>query len=262
MANPVTKASVEEAREIRDLEIRDRRGAHQGENTLSKADVIQVSFMLLFLATITAIGTIILGFHNPDAAIMCNWIGVGGTLIMGLAPLFVPSLRKGNATWSIIFSVFEGLMAGGLTFNIAEMSILDTPGWILVLQALVATVVVFFLSLVLYSSGTIRVTQKMRSFLFIATLSLAAVYGLNLLSATVFDNNFLFGHGWLPIIIAVVAIILAALSLINNFNSMDMMIKANVGQSFKWSLGQGFMADIVWMYVEILRLLFLTSRQN
>ena len=233
----------------------------QSNKALSRADVVGASLIGLGVVILVASLVIYYGSQNPALGSMANLIGIIGVFAMGFVAAFSKKVQQGSAPFTIIFAIFEGLMAGGFTFAIGNITTSDgTPGWKLVLTALVATGGLFLFSQLFYASGLIKINQKFKSFVLLATAGMAIMYLGNFLIAMIFGTNLLFGQGPIPIIIALVAIVLACMNLIVNFHNVDTAVQQRAPQQLKWAIGLSFVLDLVWLYMEILRLLYLLNR--
>ena len=110
--------------------------------------------------------------------------------------------------------------------------------------------------LILYRANVIRCTDKFRSVIFIATLSIAAVYLINFIGS--------FFHMHVPLIdasspagiaVSVGICIVAALNLIIDFDFIERGAQNMLPKDYEWFGAFGLMVTIVWLYLEILRLL-------
>ena len=128
----------------------------------------------------------------------------------------------------------------------------------IVLQAIIGTISLFFVAMLLYGSKIIDVNKKFTSFVMYASMGFGAMYLVNFVISLFTGTNLLFSSGPIPIIIGVLAIILGCLSLLVDLKNVDVATKAGVPSQFKWTLAVGFMTSIVWIYMEILRVLYLT----
>src|SRR5690606_27026889 len=141
--------------------------------------------------------------------------------------------------------MFENMQIGGSSLN----------G--IVAQAILGTLGVFAVALFAYRSGKVRVTPKFRRGALIALGGYAVFCLVNLL-AQVFgwsDSPFGFRDGWLGIAIGLFAIGLAAVMLILDFDFVEQGVKAGLPAKFAWTAAFGLTVTLVWLYIEMLRLL-------
>lgn len=238
-------------------------GNNQGD-FLTRQGVVGATLLLLLVVAATSFAVINLGQTNPGLAISLNLVGIFGTIIMGLVIAFNQKAQRGSALFSIVFSIFEGLMVGGFTYSIGmNLNIQGESGFNIVLQAIIGTIGLFFVSMFLYGTNIINVNNRFTTFVVYASLGFGAMYMINLIIALITGTNLLFSSGPIPIIIGVVAIILGCMSLMVDLKNVDTATQAGVPSQFKWTLAVGLMTSIVWIYMEILRVLYLSvTRQS
>ncbi len=175
-------------------------------------------------------------------------LGMIGALVMVLIVCFGPKNRFLPITTSL-YALFEGLLLGSISamFNKAY------PG--IVSQAVLGTIFTIFGMYLLYATKIIKVTATFQKVVVISTFAIFAVY------LTQFILGFfhlgipgLFSNTPLGIAISVGVIAVAALNLILDFNFIE-SFNGRVPAYFEWYGGFSLMVTIVWLYVEILRLL-------
>lgn len=226
---------------------------------LTRSNVVRATLFLLLIVSVTAYGVIKIGKDNPSLALSMNLVGVFGAIIMGMVISFNHKAQRGSAILSTIFAIFEGLMVGGFTYSIGmNINIQGSNGINIVLQAIIGTISLFFVAMFLYGSRIIDVNKKFTSFVIYASMGFGAMYLVNLGISLITGTNLLFSSGPIPIIIGVLAIILGCLSLLVDLKNVDVATNAGVPSQFKWTLAIGLMTSIVWIYMEILRVLYLT----
>ncbi|RMF00908.1 MAG: Bax inhibitor-1/YccA family protein, partial [Bacteroidetes bacterium] len=125
------------------------------------------------------------------------------------------------------------------------------------------TMAVFFMMLFLYKSGTIKVTQKFRSGVIMATGAVLLVYIVNIV-LSLFGVNMPFLHegGLMGIGISLVIIGIAALNLMLDFDNFDTGEQVGAPAYYEWYFAMGLLVTLVWLYVEILRLLSILSSSD
>lgn len=256
MSSPVLKTAVGDRLQL-------------GRTVLNRSDVItrdavvMATLAALSVCIATILATVYIGLSiSPGLAVMMNYVGIGGSLLMIAILALSPEMRKKAKIPTFIMAFFQGLMLGGFTFSIGAQTIQGVPGWNLVSQAVIGTVALFFIALFLYRSGIVRVSSGFTKFLMIAVGGFGALYGINLVISLFTGTNFLMSDGPIPIIIGVVAIVLGTLTLIQDFKSIDDMVEAGSPEQFKWALAAGLVSSLVWLYMEILRVLYLIARQR
>ncbi len=197
-------------------------------------------------------------YSNPQEAFsaVSVWLLVGGIggFITALITTFSP--QRANVT-APIYAVFEGLFLGGISAFFESMY----PG--LVMRAVALTFGVFVVMLLLYRSGKIRATGKFRMGVMAATGGIALVYFISFIAGMFGANlGFLYGNSTLSIGISLVVVAVAALNLILDFDFIEQGAAAGAPRFMEWYGAFGLMVTLVWLYLELLRLLakFASSR--
>lgn len=161
------------------------------------------------------------------------------------------------------FSLAEGVFVGGFS------AILETRFEGIVIQAVLATLVVFGVTLALFANGKVRASKRATKIFMIAGISYAAFslvnFGLMITGAN--DNAWglrseeIFGIP-LGLIIAPLAILLAAYSLVLDFTSVKQGVEAGAPRILGWKAAFGLVLTIVWLYIEFLRLIAILRGSN
>jgi len=182
--------------------------------------------------------------------------GIAATLVLGLVIAFKKTI---SVPLIVGYAVVEGLMVGAISFTYSTL--FDPPGTPvfegIVAQAVLATLSVFAGMLLAYKTGLIKVTAKFRRIVTMAVIGYA-IFALINLGYVLFFNGSPFGFGGsgaLGIGISLFAIGLASMSLALDFDSIDRAIAAGAPQKYSWLLAHGLIVTLVWLYLEILRLL-------
>ena len=170
-------------------------------------------------------------------------------------------LRK---TWAPItaplYAFAEGLFIGGISILLEA----TYPG--IVIPAVSLTVGIFVAFLLIYRSHLIRVTDKLRIAVFAATGGIAVVYlaslVLNLVGVQVsYLNEALAGSGVLGIAVNVLVIGIAAFNLLLDFDLAERGVAARAPKYMEWYVAFALLVTLVWLYIEILRLLSRLARR-
>ena len=144
----------------------------------------------------------------------------------------------------------EGLFLGGISavFNVSY------PG--IVIQAVLATFATMFSMLGLYRMGVIKCTDKFRSIVFISTISIAVLYLMQWIGSFFhYSIPAIFGTGTIGIGFSILVVGIAALNLILDFDFIEKGSQAMLPKDYEWYGAFGLMVTLVWLYIEILRLL-------
>ena len=188
---------------------------------------------------------------NPEdgAAAVMPWVIGGG--IGGLIAALVTAFRPKSAGISApIYAVFEGLLLGGIS-AIFEAKF---PG--VVMRAVALTLAVFFAMLFLYRSGIIKVTKKLQMGIFAATAGIAVVYLVSFIGGFFgMEFSFLHGNSNFSIGFSLVVVAIAALNLVMDFSFIERATESGAPKYMEWYGAFGLMVTLIWLYLEILRLL-------
>ena len=128
------------------------------------------------------------------------------------------------------------------------------PG--IVVQALAGTVMVAVGVLIVYKVGAIRVTPKFTRIVFAATLGVFGLMIVNLIAYLFTPNGLgLRSGGTLAIVFSLLCIGIAAMNLVIDFDMVEQGIRRGADEKFAWYASFGILVTLVWLYIEILRLL-------
>lgn len=168
--------------------------------------------------------------------------------IVALFGIFKPHLAKVTAP---LYSLFEGLVLGSISLLFER----SYPG--IVLQAIALTFGVFVAMLVVYKTQLIRVNEKFAIGLFAATVGIMLVYMANLLFHLLTGHGFGFLGSSSPFSIgfSLFVVAVAALNLVLDFDFIVRQSRRGTPRELEWYAAFGLMVTLVWLYVEILRLL-------
>ena len=175
---------------------------------------------------------------------------VGGVL-GGFATALVTIFKKEWAPVTApIYAALEGLAIGGLS------ALLEAQYHGIVLQAVGLTFSVMVAMLVAYRTGLIKVTDKFRMMVVAATGAIALMYVVTLVLAF-FGTTVPFIHesGTAGIIVSLVIVAVAALNLALDFDFIEQAAGVGAPKYVEWYAAFGLMVTLIWLYLEILRLL-------
>jgi uncharacterized YccA/Bax inhibitor family protein len=180
------------------------------------------------------------------------WISLFVALGFALACIFAPRTARFTAP---LYALAEGVFLGA----ISKAYEVQWSG--IVLQAILATMAVFVVCLALYVSGAVKVTNKFIFVVMAATAGIFLLYFVSfLLSIFGVDLTFWNEPSALGIGISVVICFVAALNLFVDFEMIRRMVVAGAPKGMEWVGAFGITVTIVWLYLELLRLLSLLRR--
>jgi uncharacterized YccA/Bax inhibitor family protein len=170
-----------------------------------------------------------------------------GGLVLSLVGIFKPTTTPIVAP---CYAAMEGWVLGA----ISVMYNVRYPG--LPATAVVLTFSVLGLFLVLYATRIVQVTNGMRVAIIAATGGICVVYVIAMLLSFFHVNvPFVFGSGTLGIVFSLVVCGIAAFNFFLDFNAIESYIRAGAPKYMEWYSGMALMITLVWLYLEILRLL-------
>jgi uncharacterized YccA/Bax inhibitor family protein len=174
--------------------------------------------------------------------------GMFGGLAVGLLIAFKKSI---SVPLIVLYSVLEGVLVGAIS------SLFESyyPG--IVTTAVVATLCTFAGMFLAWKFNIIRVTNKSRRIFGMAIMGYLLFSLVNVVVSLVLPgNNFgIGGSGIVGIGISVLGVGLASYSLAIDFDSVDRAVAAQLPEKYSWLLAHGLIVTLVWLYLEILRLL-------
>lgn len=212
--------------------------------------VIGATFFLLLLVVAGAV----FGWNNADTIWRWWWAVAIGLIILVIATVANPKLAPFTG---VVYAVTQGAFVGALSKQY------ETFYDGIVFLALTATVAVFLAMLFLYATRIIKVTQKLRSVIIIATVGIALFYLISLL-LSLFNIGvpLITGAGTGALVFSIIVVIIASLNLLLDFQVIEYGISQGAPKNFAWFAAFGLMVTIIWLYIEILRLLArLVARQ-
>lgn len=178
------------------------------------------------------------------------WVGIGLTIVVGFWAAI-----KANPLNVLLYAALEGAYLGLISQFLA--SVYDG----IVAQAVVLTLSITLGMLFLYASGLVKVTRKLYSVILIATVGVVLY-----LVVEFFLSLFLPGFatvvfsGPVGIIIAGIIVVIAALNLLLDFDTITKGVERGLSKQAEWYASFGLMVTLIWLYVSILRLLAATRR--
>lgn len=188
-------------------------------------------------------------YNNPTAANVSGYmmVGVFGGFIAAMVTTFK---REWAGITAPIYALLEGLALGGFS-AIMEVRF---PG--IAIQAVGLTFGTCFALLLAYRSGLIRASQKLTMGIVAATGGIALVYFASMILG-IFHIQIpgIFGSGPVGILFSLVVVVVAALNLILDFAVIEDGARSGAPKYMEWYAAFGLMVTLVWLYLEMVRLL-------
>lgn len=191
----------------------------------------------------------VVGWMIPALA----FVGAIGGFALALVNTFK---RQPSVPLIVAYAAFEGLFVGGITAIIEAQQ----PGT--AIQAVVATLVTVGVTLALFASGKIRASARATKIFLIAMVAYLVFRVVELGFQVFGGTNSAFGFSStvlvfgipLGVLVGVLAVLLAAYSLVLDFDQIQQGVRRGLPAKYGWTGAFGLMVTIVWLYVEFLRI--------
>ncbi|MFG6403974.1 Bax inhibitor-1/YccA family protein [Microbacterium sp. P04] len=199
---------------------------------------------------------------NPNPNMAPLLIGTIGGFVLAMVNIFK---KKVSVPLIIGYALFEGLFIGGISAFFEFL----WPG--IVIQATLGTVSVVGVTLALFASGKIRASKRATKIFMIAMVGYLVFSLLNvgLMLFGVLPPDQMFGLSSarifgipLGLILGVLVVIMAAYSLVLDFDQIQRGVRNGAPRQFAWKAAFGIMVTVVWLYVEILRMIAIVRGSN
>jgi uncharacterized YccA/Bax inhibitor family protein len=214
---------------------------------------VNKTLLMLVLVLIPAVWVWNMFFTSGNPQAIMPWLygGLIGGFIVALVTIFKKQWSPFTAP---LYSVLEGLAIGGISaFFEAQF-----PG--IVIQAVALTFGTLLCLLLVYKSGIIKVTENFKMGVVAATGGVALIYVITIVIGF-FGIRMPYIHesGTIGIIFSLIVVIIAALNLVLDFDFIEKGAAAGAPKFMEWYAAFGLMITLIWLYLEILRLLAKTS---
>jgi uncharacterized YccA/Bax inhibitor family protein len=225
-------------------------GADRSASVMTLQGTMGKTFALLAILSATAIWSWSAEMKGQLQPVVLPAAGIGG-FILAMITIFKPSISPWTAP---IYAAFEGVFLGALSYLIEHSLGKQYPG--IAIQAVSMTAGTLFVMLFVYATGLIKVTDRLRAGIVAATGALCLVYVIAFV-ASFFGAHVPFINDPSPIGIgfSVFVVGLAAFNLLLDFDFIEKGAQVGAPKYMEWYGAFGLMVTLVWLYLEILRLL-------
>lgn len=230
-------------------------GTTVGQGAMTIQGTVNKTVLLLIMVMLPAMWVWNKAFADQNAAMAWIFGGAIGGLILGLVTIFKKQWAPVTAP---MYALAEGLFIGGIS-AIFEAKI---PG--IVMQAAMLTFGTLFALLGAYRSGWIRASENFKLGVVAATGGVFFLYLASwILGMFGISMSFLHDSSLLSIGISCVIVVIAALNLVLDFDFIEQGAEVGAPKYMEWYAGFGLLVTLVWLYLEMLKLLAkLSSRRN
>ncbi|MGY0233220.1 Bax inhibitor-1/YccA family protein [Longispora urticae] len=220
--------------------------------TMTMDDVVVRTVILLAITGVSGAASWLL---LPDSI---GWPVAAGAALIGLVVGLVISFKQvTNPIVISAYAVLQGVFLG--VFSRAFESVYNG----IVIQAVVATFGIFFGMAMLYKFKVIRNSPKLTKIVVGALIGAVALMLVDLVVRLVSGNGTGIGIranltgevGWLPIVFSIAVIVVGALSLVLDFDMIEQGIRHGMPEKFAWAMGFGLLVGLIFLYLEVLRLI-------
>lgn len=242
MANPVLTEKI-----FRDASVSESSGVMTVRGTAVKSLVL----ILMVLAGASYTWKVFYEAINPASVNPWMWGGVIGGFITAIIISFKPKLAQYLAP---LYAVLQGLFLGAISAMFNQAFAESAPG--IVMNATLLTIITALVMLLVYRSRIIKVDGKFARIMVIAVGAIAFYYFISII-LSLFGVNLTLLHnsGPLSIGISIVIILVAAFSLLLDFNFIEKASQAGAPKYMEWYGAFGLMVTLIWLYLEMLKLL-------
>ena len=218
-----------------------------GRMTIDDVVMRTATIFAILLATAAATYFVL----KPTGLLVVLGAGIVG-FVLAMVISFSKTIRPALI---LAYGAVEGVFVGGISFWYATVY-----GDAIVPQAVLGTLGAFTAMLLLYRSGKVRATPKFTRVLMMSAIGYL-VFGLVNMMIAIFTGNSAYNSplGWL---IAGFGVVLASFFLILDFDTIEKGITNGAPQQFAWIAAFGLVVTLVWLYLEMLRLLAILRGDN
>ncbi len=221
----------------------------RGEARMTLMGTVNKTAILLALTLISAlwVWNKYYELQDPAAIMPLMWIGIIGGLVLALITTFA---KKAAPFTAPAYALLEGLALGGIS------AFYETryPG--IVIQGVGLTFGTLACLLLAYRTGLVKATENFKLGVVAATGAIALLYVVNLVMG-MFGHSMGFIHegGTIGILFSLVVVTVAALNLVLDFDFIEQGVAAGSPKYMEWFGAFGLLVTLVWLYLEMLRLL-------
>lgn len=210
---------------------------------------VNKSLILLLLVILAAGYVWNIFFQSGNPAAVGPWVMVGaiGGFIVGLVTVFKQDWAMVTAP---LYAILEGLFLGGFS-SLAEA---QYPG--IVIQGVGLTLGTCLMLLLAYKSGWVKATENFKLGVVAATGGIALVYLITIILGLFHVNvPVIYGNSLMGIGFSLFVVIIAALNLVLDFDFIENGAAQGAPRYMEWYAAFGLMVTLIWLYLEIIRLL-------
>ncbi|MDO5661633.1 MAG: Bax inhibitor-1/YccA family protein, partial [Brachybacterium sp.] len=259
-SGPYGQQAPQQGQSTEDLEAMYQRPSATGHDTgrMTMTNVMNattatlglVILMGLGIGMLPTVGAIALGDDGFALGQMVQMgamlIGVLGGFVLGLVNAFK---KEPSAALVLAYAAFQGMFLGGIS------SFFETQYSGIVIQAIGATFAVAATVLVLYRMGILRTSPRLTKIVMVAMVAYLLFSLVNIGFMIFGGTNLRFENPLLGLAVGAIAVLLASYCLVMDFEDIERGVKNGVPQKFAWRCAFGLAVTLIWLYIEILRII-------
>jgi len=221
-----------------------------GYETMSYEGTMQKIGFLFGITILTALVTVSVG-TSGNLGLMMMLAGIGGICGFITVLVMVFTRPKNPAPGAVMYALFEGMFVGGFSFAY------ESAYSGIILQAGLGTVCIIGVMYFLWSTKIIKATPAFISVVVSLTMAIAALYVISFLLSmfTTVGVPFLHSSGPIGILVTLFILGVASFNLILDFHFIERGISNNSPKTGEWWAAFGLLVTVIWVYIEMLRLL-------
>ena len=218
-----------------------------GKSTSKKMTVTGI-FLKSIISILVIAGITAYLWKLNEAGMSLRWFRLGGMLGAIVISIIISVRQQWAHILVPLYVIAKGLFLGGFSAY-AHQNFPELP-----YQAIGVTIVTFFVMLILYQLRIIVVTKKLRSVIITATVSIILTYLISWILSFFGIKPYIWGTSWFAIGFNIVAAIVASFALLLDFDYIE-RYKNKAPKHKEWLATWGLLATLIWLYVEVLRLM-------
>lgn len=222
------------------------------EEAMSFKGALDKSLILVLITLISGGLSGFLLFNNVVSGITNHLLPI--IIVLGISTLVVALVTTFKPNLAYVTAPVYAILEGGLLSVVSVLMEIQFPG--IVMDAIFGTMMIVLVMLIAFKNEWIKVTDKFRAIVVFATMGIFLVYLISFI-ANLFGAGMPYIHsgGIIGIIFSIGVIIVASMNLLLDFDMMKQLEVKRAGKHMEWYCGFALLVTILWIYVEVLRLL-------
>ena len=214
-------------------------------NLMSMNGVVDKTALLLTIVTLTAIAV----YLTAPTFLFLTLLGAIVGFVVAIIIIFSGSM---NPTLICTYAACQGLFLGGITWIIEKQ--VDYPG--LGIVAAVLTLLILGVMLSIYRAGLISWNKNMQIAVTSSMVAILLIYLVSFIGSFVgFEIPLIHGNGIVGIGFSVFVVGIASLCLVADFDFIERGVERGAPKQLEWRAAFGLLVTLIWLYLEILKLL-------